>query len=423
MKATKPLLLIKTAAALVVSALISLTAAAESSGFSCEKELALPARTPYDPKYVDVIWSDQGSSEAGVPLTWGGSVLLPAGNKIRLLSEKEGAELGTVELNEKVSKQYKGAVLGNTLLQPTETGLSAINLQTMEKVTQKSFGAQISSNAAIIDNLAYVAVSDENGYRFICCDLSNALDIVWEYNSAEAISSPSAYGEYVLFTSGTKLICCNYKTGEAIENELGAKAVGEPFSGQYAVYTAAEDGCVYKLRLNDDGSMEDGTLTPCEIGGTLKTPVQWDGKLYVSSTEGFFVLDSLNMEVTATLPEIAGGTAPLVCYGSGTRVYITAPLGDYWCLYSIHDDEEMDAPAVSKLAKLNNFQGGKTVAGENGTMYFCDAKGRLYAFGIVKYNWWLIAVKLLLLLGLFVLVILLLRQWVKNKNNSRPPQY
>ena len=414
---------VSAAAAVFTAAALSLCCAAEDSGFYTEKELALAVKAPYDTKYVNISWNTDETEEVGVPLSWNSTVLLPVGAKVNQLSAKDGSLTASVELSEKVSENCRGAVLGNTLFQPTRTGAALINAQTMTVVSQRSFGAPITSDAAIIDNLAYFSLGTEGDYTFRCVDLSNDLSTVWEYNSAYPISAPTLYEEYVVFTTGTKLVCCAAADGTAVENDLGISMTGTPFAGQYALFTSAEDGCVYKLRLNADGTVEEGTLTPCNLGGELSSPVQFDGKLYVSSTEGFFILDSLNMEVLNSYPEIAGGTAPLICYGNGTRIYTVAPLEDYWCLYSICDMEALEEPQVSKLAKLVNFEGGRIAVSQSGKMFFRDGVGRVYALEVVEYSVLMIVLKLVLLLALFVIFIFWLKTWAKKRNQNKPPQY
>lgn len=411
------------AAALVMSAVTSLSAAADSSGFYTESELALAVKAPYDTKYTNVTWSTSEAETVGVPVAAGARVALPVGNKVNLLSEKDGSLSATIELSENASEQCRGAALGNTLIQPTRTGIAVINLQTDRLVQERSFDLPISSDAAMIDSRAYFAAGEEGDYTFFCVDLSNNLEPLWEYRSSEPISAPSIYGERVVFATGTRLVSADSESGQAVENDVGAVITGAPFAAQYAVYVSAEDGCVYKLRLNSDGTLEEDTLTPCKVGGALSSPLQWNGRVYVASSEGFFILDSLNMSVTRRYDEIKGGTAPIVCFGSGTRVYTVAPLEDYWCLYCIFDMDELDEPQISKLAKLQNFEGGRVAVSDSGTMYFRDGIGRLFALIITDYNIFMIVLKLVLLLALIVLVFIWLRQWAKQRNANRPPEY
>lgn len=415
--------IISAAAAIIASAAFSITALADSSGFRTEKELALAVKAPYDTKYTNVAWNTSEAESAGVPVASGTSVFLPVGAKVNKLSEDSGEVTASAELTEKVSEDCGGAVLGNTLLQPTRSGLCVINIQTMEIVSYRSFGGTICTDAAIIDNLAYVGVSFDDGCAFYCVDMSDELNTVWEYSCGSTPSSPAVYEDFVLFSAGSTLVSHHYKDDSFNEIDIGAEISGAPFAGEYAVYLSADDGCAYKLRLNSDGSMEEDTLTACEIGGELSSPMAWNGRLYVSSSEGFYILDSLNMDITRSYSDIGYGTEPIVCYGNGSRVYVVAPLESYWCLYSIYDIDDLDEPAVSQLAKLEDFSGGRISVASSGTMYFRDGIGRLYALKVAEYNLLLIIIKLVLLLVLIVLVFVWLRQWVKQRNAKRPPQY
>lgn len=410
-------------AAVITAAAAAVCGSAESTGFYTEKELALGINAPYDTKYVNILWNTAETETAGVPVSCGTALIRPAGNRVNKLSGETGELLGCAELDEKVSPSCRGAVSGNTLVQPTRSGIAVINVQTMQQVSSRSFDGTPSSDAAIIDSLAYIAVSGADGYTFYCVDLANGLETVWEYSSSEPLSAPSLSGDYVLFGAGRTLVSVHYKSGEYKESDIGAGICGAPFSGEYAVYLSAEDGNVYKLRLTDDGAVEPDTLTPCKAGGELSAPLAWNGRVYVCSSDGLVIMDSLNMEVTRTISEIKGGTAPLICYGNGPRVYTVAPLEDYWCLYSVLDADEAEAPAVSKLAKLENFEGGRIAAAQNGTLYFRDGIGRVYALAVAQYSILLIVVKLVLLAALFVLVFMLLRKWAKQRSAKRPPQF
>lgn len=401
---------------------LSMAAYAQSDGFYNESELALPVKAPYDTKYTNIQWSTSEADTAGVPVPWGEYVFMPVGNKIRKLSETDGSIAGTAELSEKVSETCSGAAAGGILIQPARTKIFALNAENLEIKCSRAFG-EICTDSAICDGLAYFGAKTDDGYVFYCADTENELSVVWEYPCDSAPSSPALHGEHVVFSAGEKLIC-HEKDGDGFtENDVGADMVGAPFVSEYAVFLSTSDGGVIKLRLTDSGNVEDGTVTRCEAAEGLTSPVEWDGRVYVSSDEGLFILDSLNMTVEQQFGEIKKGTAPLVCYGAGPRIYVTAPFEDYWCLYSVYDYEELDKPKVSQLAKLENFEGGRTAVSDTGTMYFRDGIGRLFALTIAPYNVFLMILKLVLLLALIVMVFLLLRYWVKQRAQKRPPEY
>lgn len=397
--------------------------ASGSSGFSGAQSLVALAKTPYDPKYTEVTWNTATADGAGVLTAVGTGVMFPAGNTVELLSEKDGAVTGTAELTEKVSESCKGAALGNTYVQPTRTGVAVLNTLTMDVVSYRNLGAPTLTDAAIIDNRVYIAAGSAEESTMYCLDMSNALETVWEYRAQAAATSPAAFGKYIVFGAGECLVCCDSASGTAVENKLALNICAAPFADEYSVYLSAQDGCVYKLRLTDDGTVEPDTLTPCEVGEALTRPVAYNGKVYVGAEDGFYILDSLNMQVEHTLPEIKRATDPLIGVGNGTRVYVVAPLEDYWCLYSIYDMTESGVPEASKLARLEDFTGGCFTAAQSGTMYFRDAVGRVYALATAQYSILTIIIKLVLLLAVLAMFVLILRAWVKQRAAKRPPQY
>ena len=139
-----------------------------------------------------------------------------------------------------------------------------------------------------------------------------------------------------------------------------------------------------------------------------------------ASSEGFYILDSLNMEIIASIHDIKSGTDPIICYGNGPRVYLLYPEGELWNFCCVLDSEELEAPEMTIPARLENFAGGRLTVSSNGTMYFRDGIGRLYAAQVAPYNILLVVVKLLMLLVLVVLVLLILRYWAKNRNANKP---
>ncbi len=414
--------IIGTAAAVFSAAALSLSISAEivsSVGFRTESELVTAAKTPYDGKYTNIAWDTEESDSAGVPVTLTDSVIFPVGNKVLKLAENTGEELGSSELSEKVSTGCRGAVVGKCLLQPTRTGLAVINTESMSVECYRSFGGNIITDAAAIGNFGYVGVETDDSFSFICVNMEN-LETLWEYASDSPLTSPALFGDYVVFGAGSSLITHHYSGEGYTETPVGTEISGPPFAGEYAVYFSGSDGKSYKLRLNDDGTLEEDTLISCDIGGKLSSPVAWNGRLYVASSEGFYILDSLNMEIITSIPDIKSGTDPIICYGNGPRVYLLYPEGELWNFCCVLDSEELEAPEVTIPARLENFAGGRLTVSSNGTMYFRDGIGRLYAAQVAPYNILLVVVKLLMLLVLVVLVLLILRYWAKNRNANKP---
>lgn len=415
--------IIGAAAAAVTAAALSLNAfAADGSGFRTESELVTAAKTPYDGKYTNIAWNTEQSDSAGVPVPLSDSVIFPVGNKVLKLAENTGEELGSAELTEKVSQNCRGAVVGNRLLQPTRTGLAVINTGSMTVECRRSLGGKIVTDAAVIGDLGFVGVEFGDGCSFICVDMSRELETVWEYSSESPVTSPAIFGDYVVFGAESSLVTHHCSGDGYTEIPVGTEISGSPFADEYALFFSGSDGKSYKLRLNDDGTLEENTLISCDIGGELSSPVAWNGKLYVASSEGFYIIDSLNMEVITSLSDIKSGTDPVICYGNGPRVYLLYPEEELWNFCCILDAEDTQ-PEAALLARLENFVGGRLAVSASGTMYFRDGIGRLYAAQVAPFNLLLIIVKLVVMLALIVLIFVILKYWAKTRNANKPPQY
>ena len=408
-------------AAAVTLVLTMLTAFADSAGFASESDTVVSAQTPYDKKYVSIDWNTSAGETVGVPIPYGEFLLVPTINKVNKLSEKDGAVSASAVFDEKVSESRKGAVAGDTLIQPTRTSLYAVDLNDMSVICSKSFG-EIVTDAAVSDELVFFGYKDGDEYVFCCADISDDLKTVREYRSDKVVTSPARIGDTVMFGAGDKLIV-RTDNGFA-ENTVGAE-ITHVFAGKYAVFMCCSNGELRKLRLDEDGTAEEDSLETCVLGGELTAPAGIDNHIYVGSTEGFFVVDGLNMEMTEKFDDLENACAPIVTVGSGIRAYTAAPhadqSGDRWYLYSILDTDETQT--VSELVKIIDFTDGKISVSESGRMFFRDAKGQVWAISLVKPSVWAAVIRIVLLVAIFVMVLLILRAWAKKRQEKKPPEY
>lgn len=404
----------------ILSALVlSVTAFAESAGFAVESELVSPAKTPYDKNYVKILWNTSEASTAGVPLSAGEFLYAPVGNKLNKLSEKDGKLVSSAEFEEKVSENYKGAILGNTLVQPTRTGICVVDTEQMSVLNFRKFG-EIATDVAILDNLVFFGAKTDESCSFYCVDLNKNLEIIAEYKTEKTPSSPALFNGFVVFSIGEKLVCFSISDRNFIENQIGAE-VKYVLAGQYAIFMSGSDGFMYKLRLLDDGKVEEDSLLKCEVGGTLTAPAEADNRLYVGSTEGFFVLDGLNMEITKKFPQMKNACAPVITLGSGLRIYTAAPVesdGGKWYLYGILDsDSEQN---VSEIAKIIDFTNGKITVSNSGIMFFRDNRGQIWAITTPETDYLAIVLKIVITIAIIVLLIIIIRAWVKKHSANKP---
>ncbi len=400
-------------------AALFLTTTASADGFAVEEERAIPAPAPFDKDHVAILWNTKEAETAGAPIVCGEEeefVLLPVLNTVQKLSAENGEQTGAASFDEKVSENVKGAVSGNTLVQPARTSLYAVNTDDMSVICSRTFG-EIATDCALRGSLAYFGYKAEDGYRFVCADISKELEIVWEYASPDPVTAPAYYGDFIVFGAGGKLVIRAADGAEFVENTVPAR-ITNVFAGKYAVFMTCADNTVKKLRLEEDGQAESDSLMSCEVGGGLTAPAEFNNRLYVGSEDGFFVLDGLNMEILTAYPELKNSSAPLVCYGNGQRAFTVS-----WSekekrdvLYGILDTEE--GQTLSEIIKIIDFTGGHFTASKNGTMFFRTADGRLWAIAQSEINILLIIVKIVLLIAIFVFLFIILRAWTKKHSKG-----
>ena len=306
---------------------------------------------------------------------------------------------------------------GTILVQPTKSGICTVDFNTAEITSHKSFGGSVDSDVAVIDDKAYFSVRSGDSETFFCVELSAELPVLWEYTAQADITSPTVQGDFVIFGAGDKLVTCGYEDGTAVEIPVGDVITGAPFASMYAVYFTTEGGNTVKLRLNDDGTMEEDTLVTCETGADSSAPLAHNNRLYVTSDSGLHILDSINMESIEVLPDIADGSDPFLTRGNGPRIYTVAPYeGGRWALYCVYDPGEDVEPQTEILAVMENYEGGRACVSSAGTMYFRDGIGRVYALTAVGYNLVTIIIRLVVLVLLIAGVFLWIRMVGKRRS-------
>ncbi len=392
---------------------------AENAGFRNENGLVSTARAPYDNKYTNIQWQLEAAENVGAPVVYGDSVLIPSGSEILRYSEESGTKMTSIKLGSEICAEYSGVMSESILIQPLENGICTIDFTDGSVTASRKFGT-IDSDVAVIDDMVYFSAKSESGETFYCVKLDSELSTLWEYTADADITSPTVQGDNIIFGAGDRLITCNYKSGTAQEIPLGAEITAAPFASQYAVFVTTGDASL-KLRLNDDGTMEEDSLISCKTGEGSSAPLSYNSKLYVTSAEGLHILDSINMEITHTFPEIKNGSDPFICRGNGTRVYTVSEYSKGgMALHSVYNEIEDDEPIDTILAVLDNYDGGKSAVSENGTLYFRDGTGRVYALTLVEYSIFQMVIKLVLLAALIVCVFIWLRMIAKRKEQSQP---
>ncbi len=404
------------AAFLLAGAAMTSIAGAESFGFRNEATLVHEAKTAYDNKYTNIQWNTEAAENVGAPIAYAESVLVPIGKSIFRYAEENSFKEAEIKLPEEICAGFSGVMSGTTLIQPTQSGICTVDFTTAEITSHRSFDGTVDSDVAVIDDMAYFSVKSGEDETFYCVELSTELPVLWEYTAQADITSPTVQGDFVIFGAGDKLVTAHYSDGSIVEIPVGDVITSTPFASQYAVFFTTEGGSTVKLRLNDDGTMEEDTLVTCETGANSSAPLAHNNRLYVTSESGLHILDSINMESIKLLPDIASGSDPFLTRGNGPRIYTVAPYeGGRWALYCVYDPGEDVEPQTEILAVMENYYGGKAAVSNAGTMYFRDGIGRVYALTAVGYNIVTIIIRLVIMVLLIAGVFLWIRMVGKRR--------
>lgn len=382
-----------------------------------------PAAAPYSNKYTMIKWGDDTKTRfehCGIPISFGEFLLLPAADKLLFLSEEDGTEHSFVQLPQKCSENYSPDLSEKGLLLPLEKGICLINPEKREISAQRDFSGEIVTDCRIYGNYGFFGVKSGEKYSFLCVDLSDSLKTLWETELSEQPSGGVVLGDFAVFASGSSIYTHALKSDVVNEIPTEKKITGNPFATEYALFFSTEDGYAGKLRLNEDGTAEQDTLTFCKTGEKSSSPLVWNGRLYTAAGDGFYILDSLNMEVNFRIEEIKGGCTPQAHYGSGPYIYTVAPYGEKYAVYSILDMDEEAQPTVTKMALMLGFSSGSFCASQNGTLYFRDDFGTVYALAKAPSDIFGLIVRLIVILALLALVFIWIKKLAKRREKLHP---
>lgn len=347
-------------------------------------------------------------------------MLLPTGKQILRLKEADGSTEAVIDLPLESSRSCSGTILGSILIQPVTSGVCAVDLSKNKVTISHEFGGTIDSDCAVIDGMAYFSVRNDNTETMYCTDIGNGFSVIWEYSSDADITSATVQGEYVIFGAGDTLVAHHYKEESFCEIPVGVDIIEAPFASQYAVFFSDSTGNVGKLRLNSDGTMEQDSLVRCEVGASPSTPLQFNNSLYVSSETGLHILDSINMEITHTFGTVRDGSTPFICRGNGERVYCVGKNEDRWEMHCTLNLGEDNAPTDQIIALMDDFTDGRSAVSKNGTLYFRDSMGRLFALTKVEYNIFMMIMKIIITFAFIAGIFIWIRILGKRRSASMP---
>ena len=87
------------------------------------------------------------------------------------------------------------------------------------------------------------------------------------------------------------------------------------------------------------------------------------------------------------------------------------------CTLNLGED---NAPTDQIIALMDDFTDGRSAVSKNGTLYFRDSMGRLFALTKVEYNIFMMVLKVIIMLALIAGVFIWIRMLGKRRSASMP---
>ena len=319
-------------------------------------------------------------------------------NKLQKRNMSDGAIVAETAIPNGIDFYSNLGYAEGTVYVPSAKGtITAFNAKTLDfEWTSESVGNYQNLSAIQYHNgLVYAGFTSGGTFAAFEGDTGK---VKWKYNEGTSYYQTGAVvvGENIIFAGDDgKLASVNAQTGEetAIKELEGGVRCIPVKEGEY-IYLTTKAGYIYKIQVNEDGTF--GEVKSYQ-GTTLGTtsPVVYNGRVYVGlggmGTGGsVIVLNSEDMTSIYTV-DLPGPTqsSPVLttAYASEAnhqKVYVYFTLnnanGTIMCL---EDDSTKTEGKVSELYVPNpkQYSMSSLVAGIDGTLYYTNDSGNLFAIG------------------------------------------
>ncbi len=232
------------------------------------------------------------------------------------------------------------------------------------------------------------------GGTYLCIEASTGTT-VWKYENTQAgyyWGGAVCVGDALVFAGDDgKLVSLNAKTGAKIaELDLGAGCRSTTVYEGGNVYVTTLDGAVHKVAMQADGSF--GAHAQASFGAySTCTPAVYGGKIYVGGSDAnykgvFAILDSESLKVLQSYEAPADvKSAPLVAVQEDGTVaaYFTSNTRP-GALYAVEAGKEGVSVVFTPEEALQNYCMASVSAGPDGTLYYTNDSGSLFAISMVE---------------------------------------
>ncbi|MDR2525558.1 MAG: PQQ-binding-like beta-propeller repeat protein [Oscillospiraceae bacterium] len=326
-------------------------------------------------------------------------VFVAVGDKLIKLGA-DGAKLGETALAAAIDYTCRPLLLSNIIYIPMSGGrLQAINCETLESawvtdalpdvsgMPHQSMTTLIAEGDTLYFGTACADVSASIAGSYLC--IKNG-EVLWQYENAGAgyyWSGAAVMNDALVFAGDDGiLISLDKASGAQLDTlDLGAPVRASVFAYEDDALVVTKDGKLHKVAVHADGTFGAARSVAFAASST-SSPVALNDKAYVGGGKadysGIFAVIDLQ---TMAVDDSANAPAPVqasplltTAYGSDVYAYYTANTTP-GALY-VYDGTRAVA-LFTPAAGDQNYCIASAVAGANGTLYYTNDSGKLFAVG------------------------------------------
>lgn len=384
------------------------------------------AKTPISSDEAELLWEKQfGTSYKNAPSTMtvvDDTVLVMSNNTLYKLNAKSGKVIRKGEMADVPSYSYTAPTYADGVVYcPLDNGtVQAFDFKTLKSlwVYKDKLGGQSLSPIVYSDGCIYTGFwNDEDAYaNFVCIDVKDenkrdtheTKSAKWTYKSLGGFywAGCAVYGDYVIVgtddgtlyaNKASKLLSINKNTGKLYDSAaiVGDQRSGVTMNGNTA-YFVTKAGYLYSVKVNN-GKFDSANMKRLSLGGaSTSTPTIYNNRLYVG-VQGKTVKEGSIKVVDATKLTLIYSAAAngypqnsvLVsdAYFKDTgKIYIYTTYNSAAGGITVYTDSVNQTKAVkSELftpsSEKANYSVSTIVADENGTLFYKNDSGYIFAIG------------------------------------------
>ena len=370
------------------------------------------AATPRTGEEAELKWAAKhstGWSDAPSPMILADdSLVVMYGSSLKKLSLTDGQVLASADMAAATSWGSVPATYGDGIIFcPLGGGkVQAFNAKTLEAmwVYTDPLGGQAQSPITYSDGRVYVGFGYGREYAFVCLGATDG-SLVWRETDAKGYYWAGAVvaGDYVVCGNDAgHLLSRNKETGELI-TDLDASAYGQIRSSvcydNGTVYFTGNKGNLCWATLDGQtGELSNLTAVDCSAYGSASvcTPVVYEGMAYIgvggwSGNKSVVCVDLETREIKWSIDEPAYPQCSLLlstAYADTGYVYLyvtyNANPGGVNVIKAKTDGSEAEQVTLFDAAGYEQFCICSVIAGEDGTLYYKNDSGNVFAISMTQ---------------------------------------